>query len=272
MGEPRTYPHGVPSWVDSEQPDLEGAVAFYGGLFGWQFENAMPPGAPGSYLIASLDGLDVAALAPGERAAWNTYIATDDADATAEAITTAGGSVLVAPEDAGPGGRLAICADPAGAGFRLWQARRRLGVQLSNAPGSWNFSNLRTADPAAALPFYTAVFGWVGDDVEGAGMMVRVPGYGAHLAATSDPDIYERQANAPEGFADVIGGITPVEGAPDWHVIFSVADRDESAKSAERLGASVLDTSETMWTRQALVRDPQGATFSISQFAPPENF
>src|SRR5690606_18915671 len=61
---PRTYPHGVTSWIDTEQPDLAAARAFYAGLFGWQLNDAMPAGAPGSYLIATIDGLDVAAIAP----------------------------------------------------------------------------------------------------------------------------------------------------------------------------------------------------------------
>ena len=111
----RTYPHGVPCWIDTEQPDLDAAVAFYGGLFGWTFDDAMPPGAPGAYLIASLDGRDVAALAPPEfdvPTAWNTYVAVEDADASAAALTAAGGTVAAGPDDAGPGGRFALCADP----------------------------------------------------------------------------------------------------------------------------------------------------------------
>jgi uncharacterized protein len=43
----RTYPPGVPCWVDTEQPDVEAATVFYGGIFGWTYEDAMPPGAPG---------------------------------------------------------------------------------------------------------------------------------------------------------------------------------------------------------------------------------
>ena len=34
----RTYPEGVPSWIDIEQADLAAAQEFYGGLFGWTFE------------------------------------------------------------------------------------------------------------------------------------------------------------------------------------------------------------------------------------------
>jgi predicted enzyme related to lactoylglutathione lyase len=47
------YPPGVPSWIDTSQPDPDGAVRFYGGLFGWEFEDRMPPDAPGHYFIAA---------------------------------------------------------------------------------------------------------------------------------------------------------------------------------------------------------------------------
>ena len=40
--------------------DLEATQAFYGGLFGWTFERATPPDSPFTYVIAKLDGDDVA--------------------------------------------------------------------------------------------------------------------------------------------------------------------------------------------------------------------
>ena len=274
MAGPRSYPHGVTCWIDSEQPDLEAASRFYGGLFGWTFTDAVPPDAPGSYLIATLDGEDVAALGPaiGSAATWNTYVAVDDADATAAAVAASGGSVLAPPADAGPGGRAAACADPQGAQFELWQARRRLGAQLTNAPGTWNFSDLHTPDRDAAMAFYTPLFGWLAVDMaQGAGTMLQVPGYGDHLAATVDPGIHERQAAAPPGFADVIGSLVVTADEPaHWHVTFTVADRDDSVATAERLGATVLRSADELWTRNALLRDPQGAEFTVSQFTPPE--
>ncbi len=269
LNDNRTYPHGVPCWVDTGQSDLEQAQQFYGGLFGWTFEEAMPPGAPGSYLIARLQGHDVAALTQGDATpAWNTYIACVDADASAAAVVDAGGTVISPPQDAGPGGRAATCADPIGAEFRLWQARRRLGAQLANAPGSWNFSDLHTTDRERALAFYAAVFGWQVDSGLAVGM-IRVPGYGDHLASTIDPHIYQRQAGAPPGFADAVAGLEDTDGAPGWHVRFTVADRDSSVASAESLGATVLAATDTLWTKEALIRDPQGAELTISQFAPP---
>ena len=62
MPEARTYPHGVTCWVDTAQPDVDAALQFYGGLFGWEFEEAAPPEAPVRYVIATLGGRDVAAL------------------------------------------------------------------------------------------------------------------------------------------------------------------------------------------------------------------
>ncbi|MCS5736189.1 VOC family protein [Herbiconiux daphne] len=277
---PKTYPQGVTCWVDTEQPDTAAAADFYGGLFGWTFENAMPPDAPAVYLIAQLDGDDVAAIgsaeggggAAGAAASWNTYIAVDDADAAAAAVERAGGTVVSGPEDAGPGGRTATCRDPQGAEFRLWQAYRRLGAQIANVPGSWNFSDLLTPDLAAAQRFYTEVFGWQYHDYgDGVEAMFAVPGYGDHLAATSDPEIYERQAGAPEGFADVVGGMHQTDGAepPHWHVKFSVASRAEAIERAEQLGATLLETEETPWADLARLRDPQGAEFTVSEFHEP---
>lgn len=271
----RTYPPGVTSWVDTEQADVDAALAFYGGLFGWDFEDVLPPGAPDRYVIARLGGRDVAAIGragadrPAGTSDWHTYVATDDVDASTRRCAALGAVVLAEPVDAGPGGRTATLRDPEGAEFRLWQARRRLGAQLTNTPGSWNFSDLHTADVAAATAFYNRAFGWLVSDL-GYGPAIRVPGYGDHLESTVDPDIRARQAFAPEGFEDVIGGLVSLAPgqSPHWHVTFTVADRDVTAATAERLGATVLERHESPWTRDATIRDPQGAVFTASQFAP----
>ena len=73
---------------DTSQPDPAAAVEFYRGLFGWEFEDVMPPGSGASYFMGRLHGGDVAAVGsiPDGRTAmatWNTYIAVADADETA---------------------------------------------------------------------------------------------------------------------------------------------------------------------------------------------
>ena len=55
------YPAGVPCWVDTNQPDPVDAARFYSGLFGWQTEDAMPPGAGAHYYMARIGGRDAVA-------------------------------------------------------------------------------------------------------------------------------------------------------------------------------------------------------------------
>jgi uncharacterized protein len=175
------------------------------------------------------------------------------------------------PADAGEGGRGAVLTDPEGIEFRIWQARRRLGAQVVNQPGAWNFSDLHSTDPRAAIAFYEEAFGWQVDDL-GFATMIRRPGYGDHLEATADPGIRARQSGmAPPGFEDAIAWVAPTAPGepPRWHVSFTVADRDQAVADAERLGAQVLGRDDTEWTRTALIRDPQGADFTASQFTPP---
>jgi uncharacterized protein len=61
--------------------------------------------------------------------------------------------------------------------------------------------------------------------------------------------------------------ISPAERGAQWHVSFTVADRDATAADVERLGGTVLAREDTQWTRTALIRDPQVAQFTASQFS-----
>ncbi len=265
---PRTYPHGVPCWVDTEQPDVDAAVAFYRALFGWDVEER---GTPGSrYVVASVGGLEVAGIGAGDGPpVWTTYVAVDDVHATVRGVPDLGGVVLAGPTEVGDAGEMAVVHDPQGAAFRLWQPGERLGAQRVNEPGTWNFSFLWTPDPAHALHFYGPLLGWeVSPDL--AAGMVRVPGYGDHLARTVDPHIHERQSFAPPGFEDVVAGLERGEGPARFAVTFAVGERDAAAARAESAGATVVSSYETPWTREAVVRDPQGAELTLSEFAPPE--
>ena len=275
MDQRDAYPPGVPCWVDAAHPDPEAAVRFYAALFGWTFADRMP--GEGHYFVAQLDGLDAAGFAAGERAAWLTYVSVEDADATADRVLAAGGTVTLPPEDVMDLGRTAIFTDPAGAPFAAWQPGRRQGLGVVNAPGSWNWSNLHARDLDGAASFYGAVFGWETDTIEVAegvdATMVRVPGYGEFLAQR-DPGIRERHAaaGAPPGFTDAVAWLEPVAAgsAPRWHVTFSAADTDAVAARAAELGGEVLKPPfDAGPVRMATLRDPQGAAFSVSTYSPP---
>ncbi|MEK8226514.1 VOC family protein [Oerskovia sp. M15] len=190
--QPRTYPHGVPCWVDTEQPDVDAATAFYGALFGWTFTDKMPPDAPGRYVVASLDGQDVAAIASPPDGAdatpeWITYVAVDDVGVTARAVEAGGGTLVSGPETVGPPGRMASVKDPQGARFRLWQAARASvpsaptsrGLELQRPPHSRPRPCARLLRTAARL----------GSGPRARAGMFRVAGTATTSRTRSTPDL-----------------------------------------------------------------------------------
>ncbi len=276
------YPAGVPCWVDTRRADIDPAAAFYGGLFGWTFEDVAPEGAPGRYLMARLGGRDVAGLAEAADAAgpaaWTTFVQVDSADRAAEVAAASGGTVLMEPADAGAAGRFALLAEPAGATFGIWQAGEHRGAGLVNETGAWVGNDFRTSDPAASAAFYGAVFGWEVDEVDPAAgyANVRLPGYGAHLAEL-DPTLPDRleEYGAPEGFADVVGWLAPIhpgngDGPSHWGITFAVDDVDASAAKVAELGGTVIvPPTDAPWVRMAVIADPDGAPLTIATFVPP---
>ncbi|HEY4398017.1 MAG TPA: VOC family protein [Acidimicrobiia bacterium] len=278
MPERDGYIPGVPCWVDTNQPDPEAAVAFYRGLFGWDFEDTMPPDAPGHYFIARIRGLDVAAVSsppPGAppMAMWNTYISVDSADETATKVKNAGGQVLTDPFDVMDAGRMAVFTDPEGAAFCVWQAKQHKGAQIVNETGSLNFNVLNTRDAASAKPFYSAVFGWETLNMSG-GQFWTLPAYGDYLEQLT-PGIRKMTADmGAAGFENVVAAIQPLpedaaEVPAHWAVQFSTDDADLTAANAAELGGEVLAPPvDVPWARITVLADPQGATFIASKFVP----
>jgi predicted enzyme related to lactoylglutathione lyase len=274
MSEDRYIP-GVPCWIDITPPDVDAAVAFYGGLFGWEFEDVMPADAPGSYFVGRIRGGDVGAIGtPMEGdttpAAWNTYVWVEDADATTAKARAAGGTVVLEPMDVGVAGRMAVIADPEGAAFCLWQAKEHRGAAIVNEHGAVNFNDLHTRDLEGAAAFYNAVFGW---DLLQSGEFASwaLPGYGDFLEARN-PGMRAgmKEMGAPERFEEVVASaIRSGDGPAHWGVTFAVDDADAIAARAVELGGEVVvPPFDAPWVRTTVIRDPQGATFTASKFVP----
>lgn len=119
MSTRESHAPGTPSWLDLATTDMEGAKAFYGALFGWEFFTEPDPEA-GGYTMAMLDGKAAAAMMPqpqdmidmGIPPCWNIY-------ATVEAI----------------------------------------GSEVVNEPGAFTWAELQTNDQAGAAEFYGKVLG-----------------------------------------------------------------------------------------------------------------
>jgi predicted enzyme related to lactoylglutathione lyase len=280
MPERDGYIPGVPCWVDTSQPDPEAALDFYSGLFGWEFEDVMPPGSEGKYFMARLNGGDVAAVSSTPEAAppmamWNTYIWVESADETASKVADAGGQAVMAPFDVMEAGRMAVFTDPEGAAFCVWQAKGHKGAKVVNEAGSVNFNGLGTRDVDGAKEFYGSVFGWTTLALGGGAEMWTLPGYGDYLER-DHPGLREQVAEVggPEGFEDVVASINPIpDDDPDtpahWSVTFATDDADATATKASELGGKVIAPPfDAPWVRMTVIQDPQGAVFIASKFVP----
>jgi uncharacterized protein len=274
------YMPGVPCWVDTSQPDPEAAVEFYTGLFGWEFESVLPPESEAKYFIARLNGGTVGGVgsipdAAPPNAIWNTYVCVDSADDAASKVRDAGGDVVMEPFDVMDAGRMAVCTDPQGALFCVWEAKQNKGAQVVNEHGSLNFNGLNTPDVEGAKAFYGSVFGWRTLDVGGGAEMWTLDGYG-DLLERDNPEIRKQMgdAGAPEGFEDVVASIDPPadgqsDAPPHWSVTFAVDDADAIAAKATELGGNVIAPPfDAPWVRMTVIADPQGATFIASKFVP----
>lgn len=260
MPERTSYAHGVPSWIDLSTPDVASAVAFYGGLFGWEAGGGSEaPEDVAGYDVLTLRGRAVAGIAPlmqeGQPTVWSTYVAVDDVDDAAAKATAAGGQVTVEPMDVMSAGRMAFVTDPAGTWTGLWQARDHIGAQLVNEPGTFGWSELTTRDRAGALGFYPQVFGWEAEpfsDDEDGYMVWNVAG------------------RAVCGLMEM-GDEYPAEVPSHWMTYFIVDDADASAASAAELGGTICVAPFDVpgVGRIAVIDDPHGATFSIMAMAEP---
>ncbi|AUG76328.1 Hydroxylase [Kitasatospora sp. MMS16-BH015] len=252
------YRAGQPSWIDLGCPDVPAGTAFYRAVFGWDFLSAGPEA--GGYGMFQQDGRTVAAiggLEEGATSAWTVYFQTPDADAVAKAVEQAGGTVRLAPFDVMDAGRMGQFTDPTGGEFAIWQPGRTVGLDQTGAPGSLCWAELHTADPAAALAFYRAVFGWRSADS-------GVPGVEYTVLSTATGEQPEA------GF----GGLAGLHEAlrPGWLVHFTVTDVDATAAATTTAGGSIVMPPADVPTvgRIAVFADPFGAQYAVISPLPRE--
>ena len=104
-GSTSTLGHGV--WIELATPDPDGALGFYGHLFGWEKQGAMPMGDMGEYSFIGAGearpGAVMSSAATGAPARWNWYVHVANIDAAIETAKANGGGLIQGPDPI-PGG------------------------------------------------------------------------------------------------------------------------------------------------------------------------
>jgi predicted enzyme related to lactoylglutathione lyase len=131
---------------------------------------------------------------------------------------------------------------------------RQMAERTRYEPGTFCWVGLATSDPASAKTFYSDLFGWRAEDLEGetAGAYTTLRHGGEEVAILYMQQPEARAAGAP----------------PHWTSYISVEDADATAARAGELGGAavfrepfdVLDAG-----RVAAIRDPTGAIVSLWQ-------
>jgi uncharacterized protein len=245
------WPQGTPSWVDLSSPDVAASKDFYRTLFGWEIVDTGDE--MGNYGICMKDGRAAAGIGPAQPGSdgppvWTTYLAVDDVEKIAEAVTANGGMVVMPPMSVSDQGRMAIAQDPTGAYFGLWQADQMIGVGVFNEPGAIVWNEQISRDPDRARQFYGAVFGYTYEPVEGG-------------------DPYWTFTTADGRMAGGLGAMReglPADVPAHWMTYFAVASTDDTAAKVDAAGGTVAQAPfDTPFGRMAAIVDPHGAMFMI---------
>jgi uncharacterized protein len=243
-------------WNDLITEDPEAARRFYGGLFGWTFEEASGRRTP--YWIARsgdvyVGGLVQAPARPdGSKVSrWLPFVSVENVDLAVTRATGAGGEVAVSARDVGIG-RVAAVIDREGAVIGL--ARSRIGdpddKTTRAAAGRVVWTELLTNDASAAAAFYRSVVGYDARTIERRGGEYTVLGMqGADRAG-------------------ILKNPT-ADWRPVWLTYFGVDDPVAASARVETLGGKVLlrPSPEVREGTMAVVADPTGAILVLQKLS-----
>lgn len=126
-GEEGGFGHGV--WIELATPDPEAAIDFYGQLFGWSNQGAMPMGDMGDYTFIGTGedfrpGAVMSSKTTGAAARWDMYFQVPDIDAAVTLAKGEGGTLVKGPDEIPGGSYSANLTDADGLDFGVVGPRK----------------------------------------------------------------------------------------------------------------------------------------------------
>lgn len=241
-------------WINMLTPNPADACAFFGQLLGWTYGEI-----PGHGHSIKVGGRDIGGLfdlngpntPPGIPPMIGVTVKVEDADAVGARVTALGGKAMPA-FDIMDAGRMAVCFDPNGAQFDVWQPRKMQGTDVNNGlHGAPSWFETLTTDVPRATKFYADLFGWIPETMPMPGGM------------------YTTFKHGPSYVAGMMA-ITPQMGnfPPHWGTYFTVEDADATAREASRLGATICVPPHDIpgIGRFCGITSPQGVMFYVFQY------
>ncbi|NOT34343.1 MAG: VOC family protein [Candidatus Eisenbacteria bacterium] len=242
------------SWINMLTRHPDQAREFFGKLLGWTYIEI-----PGMGHRMQVDGHDIGGVfdldgpntPPGTPAYIGVMLKVENADATCARVTALGGRALP-PFDIMDQGRMAVCFDPNGAEFDIWQALKGPGTDAdSQHHGAPSWYENATHDVGVAKKFYTELFGWTPESMDMGGTPYTVFKLGGEYVAGLTP-------------------LSPQMGAvkPHWATTFTVRDVEAAAREAVALGGTVHVPIQPVpgMGRFCGITSPQRVAFYVIQY------
>ena len=241
-------------WADLVTDDVAAARKFYGGLFGWTFNNL------GDYTVAANEERPMCGMfqrprpadRPEARPRWFGYISVKNVSKAQRAVIDSGGKVLVAAHKMPKRGEQAVFADPEGAVFGVVKSSSGDPQDFLADPGDWIWIELLTRDGRQAADFYHNVVGYqVLENNATNGTAHFVLASGGYARA-----VVRTVVKPEETFR------------PTWLLFVRVKDVTASLALAKQLGGKVLlePRADLYHGKLAVLADPTGAAIGIMEW------
>jgi predicted enzyme related to lactoylglutathione lyase len=240
-------------WHELRTADAAAAQGFYSKVLGWQIQPHGEEEDSSRSMFATprgpLGGTEV--LAEGEPR-WVLYIAVPDIEEAIGEATSRGGAVTTDITPTGSGGQYAVLTDPQGATFGIYSSSADMGPEAAPKRQEFSWYELATTDVAAALDFYSAVFGWEKTSEHDMGPLGTYVLFGRNEAPLGG--IFAKLAEQPE---------------PSWLGYVRVKDLHQTVKKVKSAGGKLINGPMEVpggdWIAQFL--DPQGVMFAVHTLA-----
>jgi predicted enzyme related to lactoylglutathione lyase len=246
---------GRPLWYELMTTDMKAAESFYKTVVGWTsapFKESPEPyttfnrseNVPVAGLMTRPEGMNAPPF-------WAMYVGVPQLEAAAAHIKQRGGQECSPVIEVPTVGRMQMMKDPQGAAFYIYEpatGQQRPEGAPEIGEGSWH--ELMTTDAAAAMRFYSEIFGWQPSEALDMGDLGKY-----------------QMFNRPHG---MIGGMMnkPPEMAnvpPTWQIYFRVPDITAAVARIKANGGQILNGPMEVpggdWVVNAM--DPQGAAFAL---------
>lgn len=249
-------PYGRFVWHDLRSTDIEAAIDFFVGLFGWSVQVVDTDRGKGSYRVFHVNhrvmGGFVALQADlGEVSHWLGYLAVENLDQVVAASDDAGGTQAVSATEIPQVGRIAVLRDPSGGGFAPLQGISETEPQPERTGhGEFCWNELHSPDQPGCAAYYSAVFGWRADE---------------RPMGPFDP--YTVFGDCEGDVAGLAGPHVASLPFPVWIPYVRVTDLTRTADRVQQLGGSfwLLPQDIPGVGRVAIIADPSGAPTGLFQ-------